>query len=70
MIQRDFVQPIEVKAEENLRSRSLRTLVSDHPGMIGWRFSMSGYREQDWIINIPLYLTESWINRQKEGRTF
>ena len=63
MIQTDRVQPIEVKAEENLRSKSLKTLVLDHPGMIGWRFSMSGYREQDWMINIPLYHVESWLEK-------
>lgn len=47
--------PIEVKAEENLKSRSLRTFVGKHPGMHGLRFSMSGYRRQEWMTNIPLY---------------
>jgi len=47
--------PIEVKAEENLRSKSLRQFVLDHPSVHGIRFSMSPYRTQDWMTNIPLY---------------
>lgn len=47
--------PIEAKAEENLRSKSLSTFVGNHPQMHGLRFSMSDYREQDWMTNIPLY---------------
>ena len=47
--------PIEVKAEENLRSKSLATFVASYPGMHGVRFSMSDYREQDWLTNVPLY---------------
>ncbi len=49
------IVPIEAKAEENLRSKSLSTFVSQHPGMHGIRFSMSDYREQDWMTNVPLY---------------
>ena len=47
--------PIEVKAEENLRSKSLATFVASYPSMHGVRFSMSDYREQDWLTNVPLY---------------
>ncbi len=47
--------PVEVKAEENLRARSLRQFVMDNPGLKGIRYSMSDYREQDWMENIPLY---------------
>jgi predicted AAA+ superfamily ATPase len=50
--------PIEVKAEENLRAKSLRQFVFDHEGTHGIRLSMSPYREQDWMTNIPLYLAE------------
>ena len=49
------IVPIEAKAEENLRSKSLASFVSSHPGMHGIRFSMSDYREQEWMNNIPLY---------------
>lgn len=49
------VIPIEVKAEENLRAKSLRHFVTDNAGLHGVRFSMSDYREQDWLTNVPLW---------------
>ena len=49
------VIPIEVKAEENLRAKSLRQFVTDNPGLHGVRFSMSDYRDQDWLTNVPLW---------------
>ncbi|HAH62760.1 MAG TPA: ATPase, partial [Treponema sp.] len=50
--------PVEVKAEENLRAKSLHQFVLDNPGLKGIRLSMSSYREQDWMTNIPLYAAE------------
>ena len=47
--------PVEVKAEENLRAKSLRQFTTDNPTLHGLRFSMSGYREQDWMTNVPLW---------------
>lgn len=52
------VIPVEVKAEENLQSKSLRTFIDKHPQLHGIRFSMSNYREQDWLTNYPLYAVE------------
>ena len=49
------VVPIEVKAEENLQSKSLKTLLQNNHDMKAVRFSMSGYREQDRMTNVPLY---------------
>lgn len=49
------VVPIEVKAEENLQSKSLKTLLKNHEGMQAVRFSMNGYREQERMTNVPLY---------------
>ena len=51
----DHVVPIEVKAEENVKSKSLRTFIAKNPGLKGLRFSMLPYRQQDWMTNIPLY---------------
>lgn len=45
----------EVKAEENLRSKSLRAFKDAHPEVKAVRFSLSGYREQEWMRNVPLY---------------
>lgn len=56
VVQHDaHVIPIEVKAEENLRAKSLRQFVTDNTGLHGVRFSMSDYREQDWLTNVPLW---------------
>lgn len=53
------VYAIEVKAEENLRSKSLRAFKQKHPWVNAVRFSMSGYREQNWMRNVPLYAIPS-----------
>lgn len=49
------VTAIEVKAEENLRAKSLRAFKERHPSVRAVRFSLSGYREQEWMRNVPLY---------------
>ena len=56
LLQRDDkILPIEVKAEENLQSKSLRAFVEKNPELHGIRLSMSYYREQSWMTNYPLY---------------
>lgn len=56
LVQRtNSVYAIEVKAEENLRAKSLRAFKDSHPNIKSLRFSLSGYREQDWMRNVPLY---------------
>lgn len=55
VIQKDSrVVPIEVKAEENVRARSLSQFVKDNRGLKGLRISMKGYVNQEWMENIPL----------------
>ncbi len=49
------VIPVEVKAEENVRARSLSQFVKDHAGLKGLRLSMKGYADQGWMENIPLF---------------
>lgn len=49
------VYAIEVKAEENLRAKSLRAFKGAHPEIKSVRFSLSDYREQDWMRNVPLH---------------
>lgn len=51
--------PIEVKAEVNVRARSLRQFINDNPELKAYRFSMLGYADQDWMINVPLYSISS-----------
>lgn len=55
------IVPIEAKAEENLRSKSLSIFVADHPELHGLRFSVSDYREQDWMTNVPLYAVSTYF---------
>lgn len=49
--------PVEVKAEGNVRARSLGTYLDRHPdpSLKGLRFSMKGYRDQGRMANVPLY---------------
>jgi predicted AAA+ superfamily ATPase len=48
------VFPIEVKAAENLKAKSLRKF-SETYDIHSYRFSLASYKEQDWLTNIPLY---------------
>ena len=48
--------PIEVKANENLQAKSLKTFVQKYNTKVNVRTSMANYRKEDWLINIPLYL--------------
>lgn len=50
------VVPIEVKAEENLRAKSLRTYCDRFAPETAIRTSMSDYREEEWLTNLPLYM--------------
>lgn len=47
--------PVEVKAEENLRAKSLKAFCDKYKPQFAIRTSMSDYREQEWMTNIPLY---------------
>ena len=54
--------PIEVKAEENLRARSLRAFCEKYKPEVAIRSSMSNYRKQDWMINVPLYALDKYLD--------
>lgn len=55
------ITPIEVKAEENVHAKSLRTFVSKHPQLKGLRLSMLPYQNQGWMENKPLYAVGRWL---------
>ena len=59
--ERSNIWPIEIKAEENLRSKSLSTYVKNNPSLTGLRFSMSDYRDQQWMYNVPLYACSTFF---------
>ncbi len=59
---KENLYPVEVKAEENLKSKSLSTVLKTNPNLKALRFSMSNYREQEQLTNVPLGLAP-WFFR-------
>lgn len=56
MIQKSInIVPIEVKAVENLRAKSLKSYCDKYKPGLAIRTSMSNYREQEWMVNMPLW---------------
>lgn len=55
------ITPIEVKAEENVHAKSLRTFINKHPELRGIRLSMKPYQDQEWMENKPLYAVNCWV---------
>ncbi len=49
------IAPIEVKAEENLQAKSLRIFCEKYKPATAIRTSMSDYRKEEWLTNLPLY---------------
>jgi predicted AAA+ superfamily ATPase len=47
--------PVEVKAEENLQAKSLKLFSEKYKSKYAIRTSMSDYRKEEWMINLPLY---------------
>lgn len=56
----DRVVPLEVKAAENLQSKSLRVFHQKFTPQRSYRSSLSAYREDDWLVNVPLYALMNW----------
>ena len=52
---KNIIVPVEVKAEENLHSKSLRAFRDKFSPFVSVRTSMSDYRREEWLINLPLY---------------
>jgi predicted AAA+ superfamily ATPase len=49
------IVPLEVKAETNLRSKSLRAYAEKYHPPLSVRSSMSDYKQEAWLLNLPLY---------------
>lgn len=58
----DQIVPVEVKAVTNLRSKSLRTYKEKFEPELSVRTSMSDYKKEDWLVNLPLYAIENIIS--------
>lgn len=53
--------PVEVKAEENLKAKSLRIYCAKFAPEIAIRTSMSDFRKEEWLTNVPLYAIGSYF---------
>lgn len=47
--------PVEVKAQENLHAKSLKAFYQKHAPQVSIRTSLSDFRKDDWLTNLPLY---------------
>lgn len=56
------ITAIEVKAEENLQSKSLKAFHAENPEVKCIRTSMANYIENDWLTNVPLYAISDFIS--------
>lgn len=52
------IVPLEVKAEVNLKAKSLKNYHEKYNPPISIRTSMADYKKEDWIVNLPLYTIE------------
>ena len=52
------IVPVEVKAEVNLRAKSLKTYHEKFNPEISVRTSMADYKKEEWLVNLPLYAVE------------
>lgn len=59
------IVPIEVKAETNLKAKSLKTYYEMFSPRISVRASMSDYKRDDWLVNVPLYAINELENQLK-----
>lgn len=59
---KNTVVPIEVKAKENLQAKSLKVFHQKYNTPLSVRTSMSDYRKESWLTNIPLYLINCLYN--------
>lgn len=62
------VVPVEVKAETNLKAKSLKSYYDKFKPTISIRNAMTDYKREDWLINIPLWAIEFLENEVKSLR--
>ncbi len=55
------IVPVEVKAETNLKAKSLKTYREKYNPELSIRTSMSDYKKENWLLNLPLYAIENII---------
>ncbi len=53
------VIPVEVKAETNLKAKSLKTYYEKFQPEVSAHTSMSDYKREELLLNLPLYAIET-----------
>ena len=61
------IVPVEVKAEVNLKAKSLKTYRDKFHPAVSVRASMADYKEEEWLVNLPLYAVEQ-IHKRKRAK--
>jgi len=55
------IVPVEVKAEVNLRAKSLKTYQEKFSPEVSVRTSMADYKKEERLVNLPLYAIDQII---------
>jgi predicted AAA+ superfamily ATPase len=63
----DNVYPVEAKAEENVKAKSMKVFIGSNPQLKGIRLSMKDYKEQSWLENIPLYAFREYLSKRSNS---
>ena len=64
----ESIIPVEVKAEVNLKAKSLKIYKEKYNPEISVRISMNDYKKEEWLLNLPLYMTEEIGNIIGKGK--
>jgi predicted AAA+ superfamily ATPase len=62
----DQIIPIEVKAAENLQAKSFKFFCEKYKPKTAIRTSLSDYRQEPWMTNVPLYIIGNYFNEKPE----
>ena len=62
------IVPLEVKAAENLQAKSLKSYCQKYEPRYAIRTSMSDYRQEEWLTNVPLYAINILWNKGIRGQ--
>jgi predicted AAA+ superfamily ATPase len=62
--------PIEVKAEENLQAKSFKFFCEKYKPQTAIRTSLSNFRQESWMTNVPLYIVGNYLNHFRTGSSY
>ena len=65
----EFCRYFTLFAAENLQAKSLRAFHAKYGPALSVRTSLSPYREQEWMVNVPLYDVGAWFAGRRRAAT-